>query len=177
VTLDRRTIIVVNRTMGVLSLVVGVAMLAGAAIWSARHREFVRSAATARGQVVANVAKTWTDRPSGSSGSSGVHRLSYCAVVNYADRNGEARSYQDNICFNPASFRVGDAVTIRYDPRDPSRIMIDRGDKVYLIPLAVGVVGALCLLGGFQRLAGRNLPPSNVPEVPIIPIDPAADRT
>jgi hypothetical protein len=43
---------------------------------------------------------------------------------------------------------------------------------MYLIPLAVAVVGALCVLGGIQRLAGRGLPPV-APIVPIIAADPS----
>jgi hypothetical protein len=51
------------------------------------------------------------------------------------------------------------------------RAAIDRGEKVFLIPLVVAVVGALCVVGGVQRLGGRWLPSAIDPTVPIIAAD------
>lgn len=172
--LGRATIVRINRAMGILSLAIGLALLLGAGIWSTRHRGFVRGAGMARGEVVANVKKEWTD-PQGAPGSTRLVHQSYCAVVHYVDRTGEARIYQDDVCFNPPSFQIGDSVTVRYDPRNTTRVMVDRGNKVYLVPLVIAVVGALCLVGGLQRLSGRNLPPSptETPTVPILQADPS----
>jgi hypothetical protein len=169
--MDRRMMVRINRALGIVSVAVGLAVITGAGIWAASHRAFARDAAAAPGQVVANVEKEWTT--TGSGGSTTHTQRSYCAVVHYVDRTGKARSYRDDVCFNPPSFRVGDVVTVRYDPADEAHAMIDRGDKVYLIPLAVGVFGALCVLGGVQRLAGRGLPPAVDPTVPILEADPS----
>jgi Protein of unknown function (DUF3592) len=171
VVLDRSTLVRVNRVMGILSLAVGLALLVGAVFWSAHHLEFVSSAAAVRGEVVANVKKEWTDQP--APGASVMHHRSYCAVVHYVDLQGVARIYQDAICFSPASFRIGDSVTIRYDPQKPASVMIDRGEKFYIVPLAIAIVGVLCVSGGVWRLTGRGLPPvTEAMRVPIIRVDP-----
>ena len=86
--------------------VLGLAVMSGAGMWALRHWSFMRDAAAAHGQVVANVEKEWTSKP--SSGSTTRTQHSYCSVVHYVDRAGTARIYEDNICFNPPSFRVGD---------------------------------------------------------------------
>jgi hypothetical protein len=175
--MDRATIGRINRAMAILSLALGLALLLGAGIWSARHREFVKGAAAVRGEVVAYVQKVWTDAP-GTPGSTGLQHQSYCAVVHYMDPAGEARSYQDDICFNPPSFQVGDTVTLRYDPRNTTHVMVDRGNKVYVVPLVVALVGVLCIVGGVQRLTGRYVPvASEIPQVPILQADPPGHST
>jgi hypothetical protein len=58
----------------------------------------------------------------------------------------------DNFSFSPASFRVGQGVTIFYDPQEPLRMMIDRGWRNYLVLGIPGLIGFLMLLGGVQRL-------------------------
>jgi hypothetical protein len=169
--MDRGMMVRINRAVGIVSVVIGLAVMSGAGIWAMQHRSFMRDAAVAHGQVVANVEKEWTS--TSSSGSTTRTQHSYCSVVHYVDRAGAARTFEDNICFNPPSFRVGDVVTVRYDA-DRTHVMIDRGDKVYLVPLAVAVFGTLCLVGGVQRLAGRGLPPVvDVPDVPIVAADPS----
>ena len=170
--IDRDMLVRINRIAGIGSVVIGLAVMTVAGIWALHMWTFTRDAAAVSGQVVANVEKDWRSTSNTGSTTGPTHR-SYCAVVHYVDRSGKARSYRDDICFNPASFRVGDVVTVRYDPENQSHVVIDRGEKVYLIPLAVAVVGALCVVGGVQRLAGRGLPPAVDPTVPIIPADPS----
>jgi hypothetical protein len=168
--LDRSTLVRVNRVVGILSLVIGLALLVGAAVLGAHHLGFVSSAAAVRGEVVANVTKEWTGPP--AAGLSTAQHRSYCAVVHYVDLEGVARTYQDSFCVSPPSFRIGDSVTVRYDPEKPASVMIDRGEKFYVIPLAIAIVGVLCVSGGVWRLTGRNLPPvTETMHVPIIPVD------
>jgi hypothetical protein len=167
--IDRDMMMRINRIAGIGSIVIGLGIMTAAGIWTMRTWTFGRDAAAARGVVIANIQKEWMTTP--QSGGTTTH-TSYCALVRYVDGAGKARDYRDDFCFNPPSFRVGDVVTVRYDPENQARIAIDRGNKVYLVPLAVAVVGALCVLGGIQRLAGRGLPPA-APVVPIIVADPS----
>jgi hypothetical protein len=170
--MDRGTMVRINQAMGVVSVAIGLALTCAAGIWAARHWSFMHAAPAVPARVVANVAKDWTSTSSTGS-STGTQHRSYCAVVHYVDRTGNARSYQDDFCMNPPSFRVGDVVMVRYDAADETHVVIDRGDKVYLVPLAVGVFGALCVLGGGQRLV-RGLPPdAEIPNVPIVEADPS----
>lgn len=170
--INRDMLVRVNQIAGVGSVVIGLVVMTAAGIWALHMRAFTRDAAAVPGQVVANVEKDWRTTSSTGSATGPTHR-SYCAVVHYVDRGGKARSYRDDSCLNPASFRVGDVVTVRYDPEDQTHVAIDRGETVYLIPLAVAVVGALCVVGGVQRLAGRGLPLAVDPTVRIIPGDPS----
>ncbi len=153
--IDRDMLLRVNRIAGIGSIVIGLAVMPAAGIWALHMWTFTRDAAVVAGHVVANVEKDWRSTSNTGSTTGPTHR-SYCAVVHCVDRSGNARSYRDDICFNPASFRVGAPVTVRYDPANPMHVAIDRGEKVFLIPLVVAIVGALCVVGGVQRLAAAG---------------------
>ena len=173
-TIDRRAMVRINRGMGVLSLLIGLVLVGGAARVTLRYRAFIARAVATPGRVVENVPTTFTT--TSTVGSLPQRHTSYCAVVEYVSRAGETRRYKDNdICFNPPSFRIGQIVTVRMDPTDSTSVHIDHGNRVYFVPLAVAIVGVLALLGGAQRLAGRGLR-EVVPEqdVPIIPSAPSS---
>jgi len=167
---DRGTLTRINRALGCLSLVLGVGALGGAADSVVHYQRFLRRAGAADGTVVANAAKTFTT--TSRTGSTVTH-LAYCAVVRYKAQNGEDRTFQDDICFNPPSFAIGATVIVRYDRRVPAHVMIDRGNRAYWPAIAVALVGLLCMVGGAQRLSGRWLPQApDEQNVPIIPADP-----
>jgi hypothetical protein len=131
----------INRAMVVVSLAVGSAFLLVGGYWVHRMHldQFIFNHATAQGQVVENRRNP-------------VGRTSYRAMVRFSPRGGGDVTVADWIALNPASFGVGQSVTLFYDPEDPQSAMIDRGWKNYLAPGIPGVMGFLMILGGVQRL-------------------------
>lgn len=137
----------INLAMVVISLAVGSAFILVGGWFVHRHHldEFIFGRATAQGRVVENYPST--------GGST------YRAIVYFRAQDGRDVTVGDWISLNPPSFRVGQSVTLFYDPKDPQHAMIDRGWKNYL-PLGIpGVMGFLMILGGIQRLfRARALP-------------------
>jgi hypothetical protein len=131
----------INRAMVAISLAVGSALLLVGGYWVHRLHldEFIFSRATAQGQVVENRKSL-------------RGRTSYKAMVRFSPHGGVDVTVADWIALNPASFSVGENVTLFYDPEDPQSAMIDRGWKNYLAPGIPGVMGFLMILGGVQRL-------------------------
>jgi hypothetical protein len=146
-----------NRLVGVIAATLGVALLLGGGLWTSHHRRFMHDALTAPGQVI-DYAETQSTSTSGTSpaATTTVHR-SYCAVVRFTDRDGRVTTYRDNVCSSPPSFRLGQTVTVYYDPHNSSDALVDHGLIVYALPVACAVFGLVCLLAGLQRLAGRGI--------------------
>jgi hypothetical protein len=163
VTLDRSTLVTVNRVLGIVSVAIGVAVTGAAGVWALHYRVLTTQSVTTRGRVIENVPKEWTAAT--HDGLAGMQHTSYCAVVSYADRVGRQHAYQEDFCMNPPSFQVGQVVTVFYDANQPAKASIDRGSRIYLVPLGIAIFGILCLVGGTQRLMGRGMP-EPVLEVP-----------
>jgi hypothetical protein len=140
----------INLVMVVISLVVGSAFILVGGWFVHRHHldEFIFGRATAQGRVVENY-------PGG--GVSG--KPTYFAIVYFKAQDGRDVTVDDWIALNPPSFRVGQNVTLFYNPDDPQHALIDRGWKNYL-PLGIpSGMGFLMILGGIQRLIrARALP-------------------
>ncbi len=138
--------------MAIVSLSVGSLLILGGG-WATHHMhldEAIFRRATAQGVVIENqhlqVSSSSTGRSSGLGGTS------YRAVVRFPVEGGRFVVVPDNVSFSPASFRVGQGVTIFYDPQEPLHMMIDRGWRNYLVLGIPGLMGFFMLLGGVQRL-------------------------
>ena len=142
---------VFTRVMILISLVIGSAFIVVGGWWVHRSHadEFIFSRVAAQGQVVEN-------RPvyvaSSSTGRGFLGGTFYRAIVRFRAQGGRDLTVDDWIALHPPSFRVGQSVTLFYDPEDPQHAMIDRGWKNYLAPGIPGVMGFLMILGGLQRL-------------------------
>ena len=135
-----------NRIIAVVSLGVGLAIVAVCG-WTA-HRvhldEFVIHHARAQGRVVENQAvQVGRGSPGGTF---------YRAVVRFRPGAGRDVTVDDWMSESPPSFRVGESVTVIYDPEEPDHAMIDRGWENYLAPGITAAFGLLMILGGLQRL-------------------------
>jgi Protein of unknown function (DUF3592) len=145
----------INRVMVVISLAVGSAFILVGGYWVHRLHldEFIFNRATAQGQVVENRKNL-------------RGRTSYKAVVRFNAHGGGDVTVADWIALNPASFSVGQNVTLFYDPEDPQSAMIDRGWKNYLAPGIPGLMGFLMILGGMQRLRRILVEKRRKPQAP-----------
>jgi hypothetical protein len=141
---DPAVISAINLVLVVISLAVGSAFILAAGWFVHRFHmdEFIFGRATAQGRVIENY-------PRGEVSG----KTTYMAIVYFKAQDGRDVTIDDWLGMNPPSFRVGQSVTLFYDPENPQHAMIDRGWKNYL-PLGIpGVMGFLMILGGIQRLS------------------------
>jgi hypothetical protein len=143
----------VNRVVGVIGLTAGLFFFPGGGFFLHRIHldEFLYKRAVAHGRVLENRSKQ--NNPLRLNGFSDLPFVSYHAIVQFQSREGRTITYADAIGFTTPSFRVGQDVTIFYDPEEPQHAMIDRGAKNYLIPGICLIVGGFMVLGSCQRLA------------------------
>jgi Protein of unknown function (DUF3592) len=142
--------VAINPVLVVISLVVGSAfiLVGGWFVHRFHMDEFIFGRATAQGRVIENY-------PRGEVSG----KTTYMAIVYFKAQDGQDVTLDDWLGLNPPWFRVGQSVTLFYDPENPQHAMIDRGWKNYL-PLGIpGGMGFLMILGGIQRLL-RALPRS-----------------
>jgi hypothetical protein len=149
--LNSASIGAINRVVGIVGLVFGLAVLLGGGSWIHHSHldAFLLKPAVAEGQVVENQRVdyyrhgTWT-------------RTSYRAIVRFTDRNGQIVTLPDWIAFKPPAFFVGQSVKIFYDPQSPQAAMIDRGAKNYYLPILWCAFGGLSVFGSLQRLSSSR---------------------
>jgi hypothetical protein len=132
----------INRAIGAVLLLIGLAMMCGASYWVhlIHLDEYIFRRAAAEGQVIEN--RYVRSRSSGG----------YLAVVRFTDGSGQMVTHEDWVSMNPATFRVGEHVTVYYDPRNPRNAVIDRGPFNFLIPGVCFGMGALVILGSVHRM-------------------------
>jgi len=142
----------VNRAMILISLAAGSAFILAGGWWIHRFHmdEFIFNRAIAQGRVVENKSVQV------ASSSRFLGGTSYRAIVRFKAQGGREVTLSDWVTFNPPSFRVGQTVSVFYDPDEPGHAMVDRGWKNYLPPGIPGVMGLLMILGGVQRWLKRG---------------------
>lgn len=113
----------------------GAIILAAAGLLFLRARRIERESVTAPGEVVALAEST-----------SGEGRISYAPVVQFTTAAGRTIRFTDRLGTNPPSNKVGDKVTVSYDPDDPEGARI-AGSWLFL-PMLIAVIGAAFLAGG-----------------------------
>ena len=151
--LDSTLISQINRAVGVIGLVVGLALILGGGFFIHHNHldEFILKPAVAEAEVVENRS----EQVYPGTGSRTLPYTSYQAIVRFTDQQGQTVTYADKFGFSRPSFMVGQKVRIFYDPQTPQHAMIDRGPKNYAIPFVCAVFGGLMILGSLQRLSKR----------------------
>jgi hypothetical protein len=130
----------VNKTISRIAyifLVIGLAMLAGAAYWASRVDQFARGASHAPGTVI----KLEHSRSSSST--------SYYPVVRYRTAAGQEITFRSSFGSNPPSHAVGEAVEVLYNESDPSDARIKSFFALWGGAAIIGSIGAVfALVGG-----------------------------
>jgi len=98
---------------------------------------FLEKARPAAGLVV----ELKENEPSDSSDSS-----TYAAVVEYVDHQGQRRKFKDSFSSNPPTYHRGQAVSVLYNPNNPTEAQMDRGRLNYWGTYLLGSLGALFIL-------------------------------
>jgi hypothetical protein len=156
--LDPAIAALVNRIVGFIGLTVGLIFFLGGGYVIHHHHldEFIFRRAEAEGRVIENRRR----EPPASISSRVRAFTSYQAIVRFTDQRGEIVILPDEFAFINASFSVGQAVRIYYDPQDSRHAMIDRGPRNFIVPGICFGFGGLMILGSLQRLARAGAPPA-----------------
>ncbi|MDV6013311.1 DUF3592 domain-containing protein [Haloechinothrix sp. LS1_15] len=99
-----------------------------------------------------------TERTSQSRDSDGNTRTSttYCPVVEYTV-DGETFTHESAVCTGSREGnRVGDELTVNYDPADPADAAIDSWLHRWLAPLIMGGIGGVFVLIGSVTFAAAR---------------------
>jgi hypothetical protein len=139
--------------MGLCFSLASVALLVGA-VWtffSQQHQ--AENRATASGIVVELVSRITT------SGRSSM----YCPVVEFTAASGEKIKFTSEFGTLPASHKIGQSVSVRYDAADPQKAEVDSTTTRWLGPLVFVFMGVVtCCLGvsflAFYTMLGPAAP-------------------
>jgi Protein of unknown function (DUF3592) len=123
-------------------LVGGVVFCAAAWIWFRKQKQFIARAQTAQGSVV-----RLANRNASDGGST-----SYAPVVQFKAASGQAVEFTDEVASRPASYDVGETVSVLYAPGNPQDARVAGFTSSYLGPTIVMVMGL-----GFVTLAGIGI--------------------
>ena len=74
-------------------------------------------------------------------GGRGGHSCDYVPVVRFVARAGQTYEVRGTVGGDPPEFRQGEAVTVYYDLQHPQTARIDSGEDLWLVPLALIVMG------------------------------------
>jgi hypothetical protein len=130
----------VIKILSVLFSTIGLGLLVGSVFLYSNTTGFVARAATAEGKVIDLV------RDRSSSGSSSTYR----PVVEFTIPTGLRVEFTSGVGTSPPAYRVGEPVTVLYDPVDPNKARIKSFFSLwfgFMIVFALGLIFAILGLG------------------------------
>ena len=136
---------VVPTKVRLATLLIGLALLGGAAGLYRHESAFIASAAAAQGRIIA--LQSHRD----SEGT-----LLYTPRVRFTPEGRRDYEFSDRISSSHPGRKVGDAVPVLYDPGDPAHAQIDRGVWNHFLPAAMAFLGLLIALVSAAGMLGRR---------------------
>lgn len=134
-----------NRAAGVIMTVAALVGIGVAVAWAQKKFEFIEGATQAPGQIV------------DSKHSSGSDSSVYYPVVEYRPhRRGQVVRFVGDMGSSHPSWKVGDKITVLYDPDKPQKAIIEDGLWMYFGPLIIGGMALLFLVIGVYHLRGSR---------------------
>ena len=126
---------------GCLVSLLAVGLLIGAVVVYARQGRQAADRVSVQGTV------TGLERRVINPGSGGV----YCPVVEFKTPDGQTIRFESAFGTLPASHKVGQSVTVLYNPANPQEAEVSSAVSRYLYPGVMAFMGliALCLGGSF----------------------------
>lgn len=118
-------------------IVVGVGLLAGGAYWAQKRADFLAIAESTQGRVVSMESST-------SDGST-----VYYPIVGYTfPRSNQSVKFKHSVGSSHPGWRIGDSVTVLYNPANKNEAMIDDGWLNWLGPGILTGIGIIFFFGG-----------------------------
>jgi hypothetical protein len=141
---------VLNIISGVFTTV-GVGMLVGSFFIFSNTRGFIARASETQGRVIA------LDRShSSSSSSSRSSSSTYKPVVEFNAATGKRIEFISSVGTNPPSYRVGESVTVLYNPADPYSARIKSFFSLWFAFLIVSFLGFVFTIIGLTMIVVRG---------------------
>lgn len=112
---------------------------------------FVRHSVSAQGNVIELRLVTQTD-------SDGQESTGYAPVFTFIAQNGNPYTAISRSNSNPPQYKVGDSITVLYEPDNPSRARIDSFLDLWFLPVIFGGIGAafICISTSMELLRRRK---------------------
>ncbi len=105
---------------------------------------FVRNALEAEGTVIDLIKKTTTD----TSHKRYREKVHYYPKIRFKDLTGHTFQFESNTGSNPASYSMGEKVTILYLQQDPHKAKIKGFFSLWGVPLILGFIGGIFFMIG-----------------------------
>ena len=119
--------------VGLLFLVIGVAVLISGIVAAVKQKRKSARGVAATGRVIDLVKKIF------NPGSAGV----YCPVVRFTTGTGDLVEFESGFGTMPASHRVGQTITVRYDAANPQSAEVDSATANWFVPGCTIAMGFL----------------------------------
>ncbi|MCB0385923.1 MAG: DUF3592 domain-containing protein, partial [Bdellovibrionales bacterium] len=130
-----------NRSVGAVMMTLAIAGFGGSFIWGQKRAQFIESAAKAPGKIVSS--------QSSSDGKSNV----YYPVIEFSPQGSRNLiRFKGEFGTSHPGWRVGDPVTVLYDPFNPQKAIMEDGMWMYFFPILIGGLAALFFLIGWANL-------------------------
>lgn len=142
------------RWLGLVFVLVGLGLLAGAGVAAWLEVEFRRQAVETDGRVVAMLSRT------GSSSGSGGQSTTYTPVFAFRLPDGKEIRVEAGFSSSPPCCRVGEAIRVRYDPARPDRAQMVSFMSSWFVAALLGGMGAVFTLVGGLAVAFLRSPAS-----------------
>ncbi|MFT6268857.1 MAG: hypothetical protein ACJAVV_001672 [Alphaproteobacteria bacterium] len=121
-----------------LSVCIGLGLCIGGSYWTIQRADFLNSTDQSIGQVI--------DMESSTSDGSTV----YYSIFEYRfPVTGENIQFRDKVGSSHPSWKIGDQITVFYDPNDKKNVLIDDGWLNWFGPGLLLVIGVVFLLIGY----------------------------
>lgn len=134
----------VLKLIGAIFILVSIVLL-GAGGYAYQHtKKFLENSVVAEGVVVDVVSR--------SSSSSSGH--THVPVVRFKTDKGETITAHGSLGSDPPSYKKGEAVRVRYDPKDPHDISIDTFFELWFLPIILLGDGVRLRDGGIAHAVG-----------------------
>jgi hypothetical protein len=135
---------IVARAFGAILLVSAFGLLALGGSCYNRTVQFKKTAVEVQGAVI--------ELKEGSS-SDHSHPV-YYPIIRYADTAGQEHTLYSGTGSFPPAYAVGDRVSVLCDPANPNEAKVNSFSDLWLLPLILGIFGALDLLAGLFLFFG-----------------------
>jgi hypothetical protein len=132
--------------IGSLFTLTGAGLLCGACL-ALRHERRATDARAATTGVVVRLEET--------VGAQGEGR-GYAPVVRFTSDRGQQIEFISAVSTNPAAYKVGDKVAVRYDPRQPGNAEVDTFASRWFAFAALVVLGTVFAASGLRLLVPRK---------------------